>query len=81
MWDWFRDAVFAEHHPVWWLQFLFGDYLQFDETNESLPLEERAGRTRKTRRKVLQFFALATYLALAFMAGALIYLFTGQKKV
>lgn len=63
----------------WWLQFLFGDYLEgLDDGNED-PLEQRRERIKKTRIRVLKFFGLVTYLALAFVGGALVYLFTGEK--
>ncbi|MFO1463576.1 MAG: hypothetical protein U1F66_07335 [bacterium] len=63
----------------WWLQFLFGDYLEGLNKGSEGPPEQCAKEMKKTRQRVLKFFALATYLALAFMAGALIYLFTGEK--
>lgn len=63
----------------WWLQFLFGDYLEGLDEGSKEPPAQRSERIKKTRIRVLKFFGLATYLALAFMAGALIYLITGEK--
>ena len=62
----------------WWLQFLFGDYLEGLDEGSKEPQARRSEIKKKTRIRILKFFGLATYLALAFMGGALVYLFTGE---